>query len=89
MNFSELTAVERTSTDTFDLDVEPSSFIVRGPNGGYLAAVLLRAMTTRVADLGDDPIRPGAIAHRALRAGAGRRAQPRSPPNSSASDARS
>ena len=58
MNFSELTAVRRTSTDTFELDVEPSSFIVRGPNGGYLAAVLLRAMTNRVADLGDDPIRP-------------------------------
>src|SRR6476659_8419375 len=58
VKFSELTAVERTSTDTFDLDVEPSSFIVRGPNGGYLAAVLLRAMTTRIADLGDDPTRP-------------------------------
>jgi acyl-CoA thioesterase len=58
VNFSELTAVRRTSTDTFDLDVDPSSFIVRGPNGGYLAAVLLRAMTNRVADLGDDPVRP-------------------------------
>jgi hypothetical protein len=58
VNFSELTAVRRTSTDMFELDVDPSSFIVRGPNGGYLAAVLLRAMTTRIADLGDDPIRP-------------------------------
>jgi hypothetical protein len=57
VNFSELTAVERTSTDTFDLDVDPSSFIVRGPNGGFLAAVLLRAMSSRIADLGDDPFR--------------------------------
>jgi acyl-CoA thioesterase len=58
LNFSELTAVDRTSTDTFELHVEPSSFIVRGPNGGYLAAVLLRAMTARVSDLGDEPSRP-------------------------------
>lgn len=58
MNFSELTAVQRTGTDTFDVTIEPSSFIVRGPNGGYLAAVLLRAMTTRIADLGADPARP-------------------------------
>ena len=58
MNFSELTAVTRMSTDTFELHVEPSSFIVRGPNGGYLAAVLLRAMTARVADAGTDSNRP-------------------------------
>ena len=58
MNFTELTAITRTSSDTFALDVEPSSFIVRGPNGGYLAAVLLRAMTARVADLGAEPTRP-------------------------------
>jgi acyl-CoA thioesterase len=58
VNFSELTAVRRTATDSFDVDVDPSSFIVRGPNGGYLAAVLLRAMTARVADLGDEPGRP-------------------------------
>ena len=58
MKFSELTAVTRSSTDTFELEVDPSSFILRGPNGGYLAAVLLRSMSMRVADLGDDPIRP-------------------------------
>ncbi len=58
MTLSELTAVTRTSTDTFELDVDPSSFIVRGPNGGYLAAVLLHAMSIRVSDLGDDPTRP-------------------------------
>jgi hypothetical protein len=58
VRFSELTAVARAATDSFDVNIEPSSFIVRGPNGGYLAAVLLRAMTMRVADLGDDPARP-------------------------------
>ncbi len=58
VKFSELTAVTRTTTDAFDVNIEPSSFIVRGPNGGYLAAVLLRAMTMRVGDLGDDPVRP-------------------------------
>ena len=30
---------------------------MRGPNGGYLAAVLLRAMTTRIGDLGAEPER--------------------------------
>jgi acyl-CoA thioesterase len=58
VKFSELTAVTRTSTDTFEANIEPSSFIVRGPNGGYLAAVLLRAMTQRVADVAGDVTRP-------------------------------
>jgi len=53
VTFSELTAVQRTGDDTFATTIDPSSFIVRGPNGGYLAAVLLRAMTQRV----DDPTR--------------------------------
>jgi acyl-CoA thioesterase len=48
--FSELTAVRRTGTDGFDLDIDPSAWIVRGPNGGYIAAVLLRAMTERLDD---------------------------------------
>jgi acyl-CoA thioesterase len=50
-SFSELTAVARSDTDTFSLDVDPSSFIARGPNGGYIAAVLLRALLARVSDL--------------------------------------
>jgi acyl-CoA thioesterase len=53
MRFSQLTAVTRTATDEFAVDIDPSSFIVRGPNGGYLAALLLRALTERV----DDPSR--------------------------------
>ena len=50
MNFDELTAVSRTGDDTFTTNIDPSSFIVRGPNGGYLAAVALRAMTERLSD---------------------------------------
>lgn len=51
MDFNTLTAVQRDDTDTFSLDVDPSAFIVRGPNGGYIAAVMLRALLARVADL--------------------------------------
>jgi acyl-CoA thioesterase len=50
-SFSELTAITRDDTDAFSLDVDPSSFIARGPNGGYIAAVLLRAMVARIDDL--------------------------------------
>src|SRR5215471_3679275 len=52
MSFAELTAVHRDDTDRFAIDVDESSFIVRGPNGGYIAAVLLRALTARIADDG-------------------------------------
>jgi acyl-coenzyme A thioesterase PaaI-like protein len=50
-SFSDLTAVARDDTDTFSLEVDPSSFIARGPNGGYIAAVLLRALLMRVGDI--------------------------------------
>lgn len=49
--FTTLTAVTRDDTDTFSLDIDASSFIARGPNGGYIAAVLLRALLARVDDL--------------------------------------
>lgn len=51
MTFAELTAIRRDGTDRFVLDVDASSFIARGPNGGYIAAVLLRALQARVDDL--------------------------------------
>ncbi len=50
MNFNELTSVTRTGDDTFTATVDPSAFIVRGPNGGFLAALVLRALTERLAD---------------------------------------
>lgn len=50
-SFDSLTRVARVDVDRFSLDVDPSSFIVRGPNGGYVAAVLLRALTARIGDL--------------------------------------
>jgi acyl-CoA thioesterase len=48
VSFTQLTAVRRDGTDTFSLDIDQSSFIARGPNGGYIAAVLLRALTQRI-----------------------------------------
>jgi acyl-CoA thioesterase len=51
--FRALTAVRREDTDRFSLDVDQSSFIARGPNGGYIAAVLLQALVERIDDLGD------------------------------------
>lgn len=56
-SFGELTAVTRTDTDSFSLVIDEGSFIVRGPNGGYVAAVLLRALQLRIADL-DSTYRP-------------------------------
>ena len=56
-SFGELTAVDRVDTDRFELQVDERSFIVRGPNGGYVAAVLLRALQARIGDLGA-PHRP-------------------------------
>lgn len=51
MTFDELTTVTREDIDRFSITIDPSSFIARGPNGGYIAAILLRALQQRVADL--------------------------------------
>lgn len=53
MSFRTLTDVERVDTDRFELRVDAGSFIVRGPNGGYIAAVLTRALQARVDDFGE------------------------------------
>ena len=50
-SFRTLTAVRREDTDRFALDIDQGSFIARGPNGGYIAAVLLRALQVRLADV--------------------------------------
>ena len=57
MTFAELTSVERVDSDSFVVTIDPSSWIIRGPNGGYLAALIVRAIEARVADL-DGPARP-------------------------------
>jgi acyl-CoA thioesterase len=54
--FTDITAVTRVDESTFTADIDGSSFIVRGPNGGYLAALLVRALEARVTDL-DGPSR--------------------------------
>jgi hypothetical protein len=60
-SFRALTAVDRVDGDHFALDVDPGSFIVRGPNGGYIAAVILRAMTARVGDIDGPPRGPRSL----------------------------
>ncbi len=51
-SFRDFTAVTRQDRDRFACVIDPRSWIVRGPNGGYLAALVLRALTER---LGDEP----------------------------------
>lgn len=75
------TAVARTGEDAFTANLSRDWWVFTGPNGGYVASVLLRALTERV----DDPSRmarsltvhylrppaegPVAIATRLVRAG--------------------
>jgi acyl-CoA thioesterase len=47
------TAVERRAPDLFEAQVHPAWWVVRGPHGGYLSAIILRALTERL----DDPTR--------------------------------
>ena len=44
------TAVTRTGDDTFTANVSKDWWVFTGPNGGYLASVILRALTERVGD---------------------------------------
>ena len=44
------TAVERVGPELFRARIDPKWWVIRGPNGGYVAAILQRAMTEAVGD---------------------------------------
>jgi acyl-CoA thioesterase len=48
--FDRATAVVRTGDDTFSASLSDDWWVFAGANGGYLASVLLRALTERVGD---------------------------------------
>ena len=48
--FATGTAVTRTGDHRYAATVDRGWWVLRGPNGGYLAALVLRAITTDVAD---------------------------------------
>ena len=48
--FDEQTAVTRLDAETFTAEIEPSWWVAFGPNGGYLAAIILRTMNQALAD---------------------------------------
>lgn len=48
--FQRDTAVRRVAEDAFEARIDPGWWIVRGPNGGYVAAILLRALGAAVDD---------------------------------------
>ncbi len=48
--FDRGTAVARTGEDTFTANLSTDWWVFAGANGGYLASVLLRALTERVGD---------------------------------------
>jgi acyl-CoA thioesterase len=52
--FEEQTSVEEIGPGVFAGQIHPGWWVVRGPHGGYLAAIVLRAMAARL----DDPARP-------------------------------
>lgn len=48
--FDVSTAVERTAEGRWAAEVDPGWFAPMGPNGGYLASIVLRALTEAVAE---------------------------------------
>lgn len=48
--FDAATAVTRVADDEFATTVSPDWFVFTGPNGGYLASLLLRALSMRLGD---------------------------------------
>jgi acyl-CoA thioesterase len=53
--FERDTAITRHGDDTFTASLDRGWWVMRGPNGGYLAAILLRALEARVADAARAP----------------------------------
>jgi len=53
--FDRDTAVTRVADGEFEATLDKGWWIVVGPNGGYLAAILLRALAETVADAGRTP----------------------------------
>ena len=49
-SFEQDTAVTRTGTGLYETNVSENWWVVRGPHGGYLASMLLRAMIDTVGD---------------------------------------
>jgi len=53
--FQRDTTVTRVDPDRFEATVDEAWWVARGPNGGYLAAIVLRALTEAVADAERSP----------------------------------
>ncbi|MEE8557664.1 MAG: thioesterase family protein [Myxococcota bacterium] len=53
--FDRDTAVTRVDDGVFEATIDPGWRITRGPNGGYVSAILLRALTEAVDDPGRAP----------------------------------
>ena len=51
--YERATAVQRIDDDRFKAKIHPGWWVVRGPHGGYISAIVLRALTERL----DDPSR--------------------------------
>ena len=54
-DFERDTAVNEAGDGAFDCELHPAWWVVRGPNGGYVAAIVVRALEAVVA--ADRPLR--------------------------------
>lgn len=48
--FDDATSITRTDDDLFEGRIAPGWMVVRGPHGGYITSIILRALTERLAD---------------------------------------
>ena len=53
--FERDTAVRRRDAQTFDATVDPAWWVQAGPNGGYVAAIILRALIETVDEAQRSP----------------------------------